>query len=218
MQYKALLFDLDGTLLDSLADLAGSANRMLRTMCFPEHSVSSYRYFIGDGLQTLVERIVPPDQVQEQTILECIRLFRDDYGANWHVQTAMYEGIGQMLDNLTKTGFPMAILSNKPDDFTRACVDKLLPHWSFFPIFGHRSNVPKKPDPMGAMEVADELKLKPGDILYVGDTATDMETACRAGMDAVGVLWGFRTAKELESAGARYLISRPEELPALMVR
>ncbi len=216
MRYKALIFDLDGTLLDSLKDLAGSANRVLTTMGFPTHPLSAYRTFIGDGMKTLVTRILPEKQREASVIREAIEHFRDDYSRNWQVNTAMYDGIEEMLNKLDNMGLPMSVLSNKPDEFTRLCVNQLLPQWKLWPVLGHRPDVPKKPDPEAALKIAGMLNLEPSHILFVGDTSIDMQTAANAGMDAVGVLWGFRTADELRDSGALYLIQHPSELPAIV--
>ena len=121
-----------------------------------------------------------------------------------------------MLDRLTAGGYRLSVLSNKPDAFTRLCVEQLLPHWTFAPLYGQRPGVPKKPDPAAALAIAAELGLDPAEVLYLGDTATDMHTARAAGMAAVGVLWGFRTADELRAAGARHLITHPGELAPLL--
>lgn len=216
MRYKALVFDLDGTLLDTLDDLADAGNRVLAGMDMAQHPVEAYCYMVGDGLRTLIQRILPSDKVSEELVEQAMAAFSKDYGVNWNRKTAMYSGIESMLDELDSAGLPLSILSNKPHQFTVDCVEQLLPNWNFHPLFGQRDGIPKKPEPDGALEIATLLGLDPADILYVGDTATDMETARRAGMDSVGVLWGFRTAEELTGAGARYLISRPSELKGIL--
>jgi phosphoglycolate phosphatase len=216
MRYKALIFDLDGTLLDTLKDLAGAGNRVLSSMGLPTHPVSAYRIFVGDGMQTLLTRILPENKRTRAVIEEAIDRFREDYSLNWQVDTASYDGIEEMLDKLVSMGCLMSILSNKPDEFTRICVDQLLPQWKFWPTLGQRADIPKKPDPHGALEITRTLNVEPSQILFVGDTSVDMQTASNAGMDAVGVLWGFRTADELRDNGARYLIQHPSELPAIV--
>lgn len=216
MRYKALVFDLDGTLLDSLEDIADAGNRVLAGLGMPQHPITAYCYMVGDGLRTLIERILPADSISETLIEKGMAAFADDYGVNWNRKTAMYSGIESMLDALDSAGLPLSILSNKPHSFTVECVEKLLPKWTFHPLFGQRQGVPKKPEPDGALEIAVRLRLDPAAILYVGDTATDMETANRAGMDSVGVLWGFRPAEELTAAGAHYLISKPSELSGIL--
>ncbi len=216
MRYKAVLFDLDGTLLDTLQDLAAAGNRVLGGQGMPEHPVDAYRYFVGDGINVLAERILPTALRSPETIAATAAAFQAEYANNWNDRSAPYAGIPAMLDQLIAAGLRLCILSNKPDAFTRLCVEQLLPHWSFDPLLGQRPGVPKKPDPAGALEVAARLGLAPAEILYVGDTAVDMRTGVAAGMDAVGVLWGFRGADELRQAGAWRLISRPDELLPLL--
>lgn len=216
MDYKAVLFDLDGTLLDTLEDLAAAGNRVLGDMGLPEHPVDAYRYFVGDGINVLAERILPAPLRSPETIAAAVAAFQAVYARNWNDRSAPYEGVPAMLDQLIAAGLRLCILSNKPDAFTRLCVEQLLPHWSFDPLLGQRPGVAKKPDPAGALEVAARLGLDPAEILYVGDTGVDMRTGVAAGMDAVGVLWGFRGADELRRDGAWRLISRPDELLPLL--
>ena len=216
MRYKAILFDLDGTLLDTLEDLATAANRALGTLGLPAHPTDAYRVFVGDGLRTLAERILPGEQRSAAQVDELVAAFEREYSRTWNERTAPYAGVPEMLDRLTGDGYRMSVLSNKPDAFTRLCVEQLLPHWTFAPLYGQRPGVPKKPDPAAALAIAVELGLDPAEVLYLGDTATDMHTARAAGMAAVGVLWGFRTADELRAAGARHLITHPGELAPLL--
>ncbi|MDD2463393.1 MAG: HAD family hydrolase [Desulfobulbus sp.] len=215
MRYKAVLFDLDGTLLDTLEDLANAGNRVLTGLSLPTHPVDAYRYFVGDGIATLVERILPPSHRQPERIASTVADFQREYAENWHDCSSPYAGIPEMLDHLVACGLRLAILSNKPDDFTQLCVEKLLPQWPFAPIFGQRPGIAKKPDPAAALEAAQRLNCRPKEVLYVGDTSIDMRTARSAGMDPVGVLWGFRGADELQEAGAAWLISHPRELPTI---
>ncbi len=215
MSYKAVLFDLDGTLLDTLEDLANAGNRVLASQSLPAHPVEAYRYFVGAGIAVLVERILPESHRQPEVIASAITEFKRVYAENWHECTTPYAGVPEMLDLLLANGLHLAILSNKPDDFTQVCVQRLLPRWPFQPIFGQRPGVPTKPDPAGALEAAHVLNCRPEEILYVGDTSIDMHTARAAGMDPVGVLWGFRGADELKEAGAGWLIDHPRELVAI---
>lgn len=216
LRYRAIIFDLDGTLLDTLDDLAIAGNQVLAAMGQSEHPAARYRYFVGDGLRTMMTRILP-ESLRNPTGLEtAMALFQKTYAETWYQRSAPYPGITDLLNQLAAAGWPMSILSNKPHDFTRACVQRLLPDWDFEPLLGQRPDVPKKPDPAAALEIAAFFDYKPTDILYVGDTAVDMQTASAAGMDAVGVLWGFRTREELQAAGARYLISQPSQLLSLL--
>jgi len=216
LRYRAILFDLDGTLLDSLADLASAANRVLAARGLPVHPEGAYRFFVGDGLATLVERILPPSRRNPALVAETMAAFEADYGHNWQVRTRPYAGIAAMLDALVAGGMSLSILSNKPDGFTRLCAERLLPQWRFVPLLGQRPGVPKKPDPTAALAIAAHLGLSPAAILYVGDSGVDMQTARGAGMDAVGVLWGFRSEDELRAAGAHHLIAQPHELLPLV--
>lgn len=215
MQYKAVLFDLDGTLLNTLTDLANAGNRMLAAHSWPTHPVDAYRYFVGAGIATLVEKLLPEDQRQPEHIAAALTGFKQEYEKNWRECTDLYPGIAEMLDQLIATGAKIAILSNKPDGFTQLCVQEFLSSWPFAPILGQRPGVPKKPDPAGALDAARLLGCSPKEVLYAGDTSIDMHTAVSAGMEPVGVLWGFRDADELRTSGARHLIAHPRELVSL---
>jgi phosphoglycolate phosphatase len=212
MVYKALIFDLDGTLLNTLDDLGNAMNRVLAKEGFPLHPVDAYRYFVGDGVTMLVTRTLPEDKRDTDTIQRCLEVFREDYSQSWNIKTKPYNGIPEMLDAVAARGLKMAILSNKPHDFTKYCVAELLPDWKFEMVLGQRDGIPRKPDPMGALEIADYFQLPVSEILYLGDTAVDMQTAIAAQMFPVGVLWGFRPREELQQSGARVLLSQPSEL------
>jgi len=211
-QFKAVLFDLDGTLLNTLDDLADSMNVSLKRFGFPPHPVNTYKYLIGDGLRNLVLRALPEQHRDEITIDKIITAEREEYGRNWASKTQPYEGIPELLDALVVRKIAMCILSNKPDDFTHDIVQKFLPNWQFAMVQGQSNDIPVKPDPTGASQIALRLRLTPADFLYVGDSNTDMQTANAAGMLPVGVLWGFRPKDELIKAGAKVLIERPEDL------
>jgi phosphoglycolate phosphatase len=216
MSYNAILFDLDGTLLDTLEDLADAVNRVLSARGFPGHSLDSYRYFIGDGAARLIRRVLPEDKRNEDIIGDCLDAFLKDYSRNWNVKTKPYKDIPELLDSLTARKIKMAVLTNKPHMFAKICVEELLPNWQFEVVLGQRENVPPKPDPAGALDVAERLKLRPPDILYLGDSAVDMQTALAASMFPVGAGWGFRPADELKKNGCRVLIDRPLEILDLL--
>jgi phosphoglycolate phosphatase len=216
MKFKAVLFDLDGTLLDTIDDLADSMNNVLEQLGFPTHNVDQYKYFVGDGMLNLVKRALPKDKVDEDTVNRCFMEMRNEYDMSWANKTKLYNGITELLNGLTAKNMKLAILSNKPNDFTKTVVEKYLSAWHFDAIFGERSNIPKKPHPSGAFEIAELLKLKTGDFLYLGDTNVDMKTANSAGMYAVGASWGFRTIDELIEAGAKEIIHHPVELLKLV--
>lgn len=216
MNFRAILFDLDGTLLDTLADIADSANRVLAGYGYPTHPIDAYRDFIGDGLVRLFGRVLPADRRGQEIIAECVASFRERYAENWNVRTQRYDGVADLLDAATARGLKMAILSNKPHAFTRRCVDAYLSAWDFQAVLGQRDGVPPKPDPAGPREIVERLEVAAEHFLYVGDTPTDMQTARTAGMHPVGVSWGFRPVDELRAAGAARIIARPLELMDLV--
>jgi phosphoglycolate phosphatase len=216
MKHRAVVFDFDGTLLDTLRDLAESVNSVLSRSGFPQHSLEEYRRFVGDGVEELTRRVLPEGHRDETTISKTMAGVREEYRGRWPDHTRPYDGIPELLDALTARGIRMAIVTNKPDDSTRAMAAKLLPRWNFDAIVGATADLPRKPDPKGALEAARRLGVPPGATLYVGDSDIDMKTANAAGMYAVGVLWGFRTADELIRNGANALIRKPLELLELL--
>ncbi len=212
-KFQAAVFDLDGTLLDTLDDLAHSMNRVLESRGLPVHPVDRYRYFVGDGANMLVKRVLPEDRAGDENFFAlCLADFLEDYGKNWDSRTRLYPGTAEMLDSLSEMHFRLAVLSNKPDAFTRLCVERHLKRWRFQAVLGERPSVRRKPAPDGALEIAERFGIDPGRCIYLGDTSIDMKTAKGAGMFPVGVLWGFRDEKELSEAGARLLIKRPSDL------
>jgi phosphoglycolate phosphatase len=212
MDIRGVIFDLDGTLLDTLEDLVDAANATLARFGFPGHSPAAYRYFVGDGLTTLIERIVPSQNRSQPEITACMDTFLQLYGQGWDVKSRPYAGIIEMLQQLRQAGLQLGVLSNKPHAFTQLCVQRFFAADVFDFVFGQREGVPKKPDPTGAKEIADLMRLQPQQILYVGDTATDMQTGNRAGMLTMGVLWGFRERRELEESKAGTIIAHPLEI------
>lgn len=213
--FSGVVFDLDGTLLDTLEDLGDAVNRVLVDRGFPAHPMDAYRYFVGDGSAVLIERALPESARGSDVHRDCLAAFMADYDKSWKVKTRLYDGISEMLDSLTALNVDMAILSNKSHGFTVTCVQDLLSKWQFKAVFGLRDEVPRKPDPAGALEISGLLGTAPDRMLYLGDSAIDMQTAVSAGMFPVGALWGFRTREELQKNGARALIQHPGELLGL---
>jgi len=213
---KAVIFDLDGTLLDTLRDLAEAMNFVLKARGLPIHPLEKYRYFVGEGATVLVKKALPENMQDAQTVQAVLREYLDRYSKNWDVHTRPYSGIPDLLDRLQAKGIIMTILSNKVHDFTVQCTKKFLGNWDFARVYGERPPIPRKPDPAGALAIAKELQVSPEHFLYLGDTAIDMKTANRAGMFPVGVTWGFRPREELVEAGAKAIINRPEELYPLI--
>lgn len=216
MRFRAVIFDLDGTLLDTLEDIADSANRVLAGRGFPPHPTQDYGFFVGDGVRKLVERMLPPREKSEALIEACLAEMREEYGRNWNVKTRPYSGIPELLDTLRGRGVKQAVLSNKPEELTRACVAELLSDWTFDAVAGHTTGVPHKPDPTGALLVARQLGVAPAGVVVVGDSDIDVKTAVNAGMYPAGATWGFRPLEELSAAGARALLDRPADLLAIL--
>ncbi len=211
-RFKAIIFDLDGTLLDSLEDIADSMNLVLEDAGFPTHPVEAYKYFIGDGIDILVERALPQGKAIPAGIKKHLAAMRKAYGENWAAKTHPYPGIANLLNRCKAIGLKTGILSNKPDDATRIAVDHFLLSESFLAIHGARPNIPKKPDPLGAELMAGQLGVEPEACIFLGDMPVDMQTATAAGMYPVGALWGFRTAPELIKSGAKLLAVTPAAL------
>jgi phosphoglycolate phosphatase len=216
MVFRAVIFDLDGTLLNTLEDIADSANRVLAARGLPTHPVDDYRFFVGDGVEKLVERILPPDKRDRGTVGRCLAEMREEYGRNWNVKTRPYEGIPETLASLDRRGVKRAVLSNKPEELTRACVRELLSSWTFTAVAGHTDRVPRKPHPAGALDLARRLGVSPEEVVLVGDSNVDMQTAVNAGMYPAGATWGYRPRKELLAAGARSLLDRPIDLLGIL--
>ncbi|MEZ7853091.1 MAG: HAD family hydrolase [SAR324 cluster bacterium] len=217
MQFKAICFDLDGTLLDSLADLASCTNKILLNRGFPEHPEAAYRYFVGEGAKMLMTRVLPEEVRSKSLIEECQQDFEATYRECWDKQTVPYENIPELLNALQRRKLKLTVLSNKPHEFTLLAVNKLLPSWYFEMILGQREGVPRKPDPAGMLEICEKMKIPPGSFIYLGDTATDMKTSVAAGCFSVGVLWGFRSEEELRDNGANAIVKDPLDLLEMLV-
>jgi phosphoglycolate phosphatase len=216
MHLRAALFDLDGTLLDSLADIATAMNHALALHGLPGHRLPAYQRFVGEGVKVLVQRAVPAGRESLQAPV--LAAYQERYAQCLLEQTRTFPGIPSMLERLAAEGLKLAVLSNKPDDSTRKLVDALLPGIPFGVVYGERAGVPRKPDPTAALGVAAELGVPPEACAFVGDTPIDMGTARAAGMYAVGVTWGFRSVEELQAHGVQALASTADELLELLLR
>ncbi len=211
--YKAVLFDLDGTLLDTLEDLCDSMNSALQGIGFPPHPKDAYRFMAGDGVDTLARRVLPPERRDDDEVWKAlVSAMREEYGRRWDKKTRPYAGIPELLGDLAARDVKMAVLSNKPDDFALLNIERFFKHGVFASVSGAKPDVPKKPDPSAALAMAREMNIAPRRWLYLGDTSTDMQTALKAGMTPLGALWGFRPAQELREAGAKALLGRPSQL------
>ena len=209
MVVKAALFDLDGTLTNTLSDIANAMNRALRLHGLEEFSVNDYRYLVGDGVRKLAERACRGRTEMEDSVRQ---EYQADYREHAQERTAPYEGVTEMLEELAREGIRLAVLSNKPHEDTCAVVAHYFPGIDFKVVRGQVEGTPVKPDPAGALAIAEAMGLQPEEFVYLGDTATDMRCAVNAGMRPIGVLWGFRTAEELLESGAQALIEHPSQL------
>ena len=210
--YRAVLFDLDGTLVDTLPDITALMNAALEFLGYPALPREQYRSRVGWGSLELARLSLPEDSRFEVEVSALDSEFRKRYEAAPALLSAPYEGILESLAELEKRGIPLSILSNKPDKIMRPVLDLMLPDIRFFRALGVREGEPHKPDPASALEIARDLGLPPGDFLFVGDSAVDMKTARNAGMTPVGVAWGYRDPAELRAEGAVRVLERPSEL------
>ena len=215
---KAVLFDLDGTLLDTLRDLADSGNEVLAGRGLPPHPLDAYRTFIGNGMVNLARDVFPPEMrpETEEEIAAVLAEYRAAYGRNWRNTTVPFPGIAEVLDRLVADRVPIGVVSNKAHDFTLQCVEVFLDAWKWDVLIGAREGHPRKPDPAGAIEAAAVLGVEPGGCFFVGDSDVDMMTARNAGMRAIGVSWGFRPVEELLEAGAEVILDSPGDLLELL--
>lgn len=217
MKFKAVIFDLDGTLIDSLTDLANTLNSVLAKNRLPTHDIDTVRCLVGYGMNELVRKALPPDLQYQQKLLErLMQEMLEHYAETWMDNTRPYPGIAELLDWLDTTPIKKGVLSNKSDRFTKLCVETLLSAWKFDSVTGHHSGITLKPAPEGALLMAEEMGIDPAEILYVGDSEVDMLTAGAAGMYPVGALWGFRTKEELLESGAKILVEKPQEIIDLL--
>ncbi len=216
MSIKAVIFDLDGTLLDTLEDIAISVNYVLKEYKKEPIELERFRHLVGKGALQLIKDVLPDEN--QKSIEKALELFEKVYAKQYDKNTKLYEGIGKLLTFLKKRGYKLAILSNKPDSFTKLCAIKYLRKWDFEVVFGIRENVPKKPAPDGVYDIFQALHVEAKESVYVGDTDIDMITAKRANIEnSIGVLWGFRDEKELRENGAKYIASSPKEMINLLL-
>ncbi len=206
---KTLIFDLDGTLLDSIYDIALCMNEVLTSLKLDTYKIDEYKYFVGSGMDVLIDNALK-NSIELKD--EATKRFKELYEFNLHKNTKPYDGIYELLDELVKLDCNLAVLSNKPDFMTKEYVKTLFKDYPFLEVHGQKEQQAKKPDPIQALNIASKLKINPSEIFFVGDTKVDMQTAKSANMTAIGVLWGFRDEKELRDFGADFIVSNPLEI------
>ena len=207
---KTVIFDLDGTLLDSIEDIASSMNKVLESLQLPTHKIEDYKHFVGGGVDILVENALSNQSKEIKD--EVTKRFKIEYDGKLHSKTLPYDGIYELLDELKKLDINLAVLSNKPHEFTVSYVNHFFKNYNFKEIHGQKKDVPKKPDPKAALDIVKCLDSSCENTYFIGDTKIDMQTAKNANMNAIGVLWGFRDEKELRDFGADFIVSNPLEI------
>lgn len=214
--YQAVIFDLDGTLLNTIDDLANAGNFVCQQNHWPPHSIEEYKLFVGNGIPKLVERFSPADQRTPERLAKTLEQFREYYALHKEDSTAPYEGIISLLAELSQKGIILGVLTNKEDIFAKQIIARYFDASVFQLVQGALPHIPPKPDPTALLTMTHHTAFERKNILFVGDSNVDILTAKNAGIDCCGVLWGFRSKEELQQAGATYLIQTPQELTSLI--
>ena len=209
---KAIIFDLDGTLLNTLDDLGSSMNHVLTKHNFPIYPIDQYRFFVGNGMYNLVKNAVNPYTNDPELTSLMFEEMKAEYQNNWHIKTKPYDCIESLLTKLSNAGFILNIFSNKPEYFTQETVRYFFPQIRFSYIIGASEKFPNKPDPMGVRFIINQTKLTEEDFIMIGDSCVDIYTAQNANIYPAGVLWGFREEEELIKAGAKHIFSHPSDI------
>lgn len=211
MKCKGVIFDLDGTLVDSLKDIANAMNTVLLKLDYTTHSYEQYQFFIGSGLRNLVSKSLPEIHRNENQIEHCHNLMVEGYRDYCIIETKPYEGIIALLDYLVSQNIKLGVFSNKSDELTKKIVAALFPNY-FESVVGLSTEALKKPNPSEALYISKSWEFNPEEIIFVGDSGIDMQTATNANMQAVGVSWGYRPQEELIAEGAKHIINHPSDL------
>lgn len=209
---KLVIFDLDGTLLNTIADLAAATNQALRHFGYPTHETEAYRFFVGNGINKLFERALPDGERTEENILKIRSRFVPYYDEHNADLSRPYPGIPELLSTLQKQEIRMAVASNKYQAATRKLISHYFPEINFVEVLGQREGIPAKPDPSIVYDIMRKAEVKNEEVLYVGDSNVDMQTAHHAGVTAIGVAWGFRPRTELEALHPAHILEKAEEL------
>ena len=215
--FRAVLFDLDGTLLDTLPDIRDGMNRALLAFGLPQYDREAYRNMVGWGVERLAELAVPAEDRDRIDFEELVQALKREYAAQPVTGTTAFPGMAELAAELKKAGVPTAVLSNKPHEITTNIVTEVLGAEVFTAVYGARAEFPKKPDPQAALRIAQDMGVPPQEMVFVGDTAIDMETAQAAGMYPVGVSWGYREVEELWMHGAAMVTDDPAEIRSLVL-
>lgn len=209
---SVVIFDLDGTLINSIEDLADAVNKALLDCGFPTHEVEKYNYFVGDGAGKLISRAIPDGEKTEENIKAVSKNFSENYGKSFAKKTYVYDGILKLLEDLKNAGFSLAVASNKPDEFTKVIVNKLFKPQTFDIVRGHIDGVLHKPDPQIVFNIIDELGSDKSTSFFIGDTNVDIKTAQNSGIKSIGCQWGFRGRDELLKSGADFIAQHPSDI------
>lgn len=209
---KLVIFDLDGTLLNTIADLAHSTNFALKQCGFPQHAIAAYNFFVGNGINKLFERALPDDAKTQENVLKVRKEFLPYYDIHNTDCTEPYPGIPELLAALQEKGCKIAVASNKYQKATEKLIARYFPQISFVAVYGQREGVPVKPDPTVVYDIMKVAGVTEKEVIYIGDSGVDMQTACNSQVTSVGVTWGFRPKSELEENGAKYIVDKAEEI------
>lgn len=212
MKFKAVIFDLDGTLLDTIEDIKITMNLSLRKFGYPEFSTEEYKYFVGKGVDNLIRQVIKAGNIDDTAFEKLKKSYYDIYHEQSKINTRAYAGIRELLDELKAKGISLNVLSNKPHSQTVDVIRHYFKEDIFDEVYGKKEEFSPKPNPESAWDLIEKLVLNKEDILYVGDTETDIFTAKNAGLFSVGVLWGFRKEEELIAAGADAIVKNPLEI------
>ena len=213
MNYQAAIFDMDGTLIDSLEDLTDSVNETMTYYGFSSHTLEEYRYFVGNGARKLIERSIPKDRANDSDFVsEVLEYYNGCYKHHLTNKTRPYDGIIDMLTRLQEKNIPLGVCTNKQQFAADEIISTMFPANMFDAVIGDQKGLPRKPDPTKVLQMATQFNVNPERVAYFGDTSVDMETAHNAGFLSIGVTWGFRPKMELIESGAEVIINHPSEL------
>lgn len=209
---KLVIFDLDGTLLNTIADLAAATNYALQACGYPTHDTDAYRFFVGNGINKLFERALPEGTRSKENVLKIRSLFVPYYNEHNADLSRSYPGIENLLETLQKKGYMLAVASNKYHEATQKLIKQYFPRINFLAILGQRENIPAKPDPQVVYEIMEKAGVERNEIVYIGDSSVDMQTGANAGVTTIGVCWGFRPRTELEAYNPSLIAEQAEDI------